>query len=825
MFSLTTQKNNNYNLYPQNRRQNHKHCESEEPEATEPLYPWNNTLISSYYMWAENFVNSSPAIQFFPGSIYSQQTQNSISSNSYTSSLQYVYNGYSFSGLNANSIFFFTGFSNVTSALTAILTYPETGSNTFYNATMFGLAYEYITQTQGLIISNSPNSSTALIGPCFGGATVNGGWSPGTSGAIYSIYEAVTTNGAPFSYFEAASDTILSGTGTGILQSGFVSNEYTFNALTFDIESYGSTGTGSVGQDFLNLFTYIKTNANSVFLISGIILIVTIGHSCSNFNGTGQSVCSSIYMNQSYYPEVSTLPNYVSGLTTYSSNSTYSWDYISPQLYTQNTGIINEYAANSNIYWTGVYSFVSYIQQNPNFSIYGQNLILPSILLPELNNSGGNNNGNPPNLYFYQSSANNVNPIVESSLTEINVPYTIDTGAVAFFNTIFESSSTLGGYFSWVNGTLSSMPTAPPNSLSDITNGSYIWLDSKNNYWGMYVSQSGFGPYSGSPFNNPVYIPTGSAYNTLICQVYGAGAGGGGNAPNLTTGGTGYGGGGGAGAYCCFSIAASDPINGLIEIYIPGGGGGGFGGNSTQGGGVGGGGGYSGNSTGDETMNYLQIPTSVWWNSNSLNSVYTMVASVSSGTGGGGFSSSGVISAIYPDRPYEAEFASILITQYLSIVGGVSVLGLTSPTIYETLTAASQYYIAEALLDLTEVLTTGGAQFLTDLTSAAITEALAELIYNYNDANQGVSGTGSPPFIGKPYGSYTLNNLIPVQSGATQGGIYSNIPKPSYFGCSINGFNESLNPLQLGFGGNFESPGFPGAVIFTLTNSTPGNSI
>jgi hypothetical protein len=798
-------------------------------DSTEPIYPWNNTQINSYYMWAENFVNSSPAIQFFPGSIYNTQTLSSTSSNSYTSALQYVYSGYSFDGLNANSIFFFTGYSNVTSALTAILTYPDSDSNNFNNATMYGLAYEYLNQTQGLTISNSPNSSTALIGPCFGGATVNGGWSPGTSGAIYSIYEAVTTNGASFSYYEVASGTILSGTGTGILQSGFVSNEYIFNSLTFDIESYGSTGTGSVGQDFLNLFTYIKTNSNSVFSTSGIILIVTVGHSCSNFNGTGQSVCSTIYANQPYYPSVSTTPNYVAGLTTYSSNPTYSWDYISPQLYTQNTGTINEYAANSNIYWTGTESFVSYIQQNQNFSGYtnssgvfingyGQNLILPSLLLPGLYNSGGTNNGNSPNLYFYQSSANNVNPIIESSISAIPISYTNDTGAVAFFNTIFGSSSTLGGYCSWVNGTLTAMPTSPPTSLSQITNGSYIWLDSNNNYWGMYVSQPGNGSTAGSPFNNPIYIPTGSAYNTLICQVYGAGGGGGGNGTSLDEG-TGYGGGGGAGSYCCFSVAASDPINGLIEVYIPGGGGSGASGS------VGGGGGINGSSSGDLTITNFQIPTSVWWNSNSLNSVYSMVASAPSGTGGTGYNNNSAFVEAFPGNPFIQQIAPLIFSQFYAVFGVL--IPSTATTIPSLLNAIAALYTIEAAADLVLIAETGAASAADDYSKASQLYALSEWFQSYNQTNQGAGGSGTPSFIGKPYGSPTLNNFMPIQSGTTNSSVYSTTLTQTNSGGAVNyyAYASTCNPLNLGFGGNAESAGNPGAVIFTLTNSTPGNSI
>ena len=44
-------------------------------------------------------------------------------------------------------------------------------------------------------------SGTYLIGLCFGGGgSVTGSWNTGSSGAIYSIYEAVTKPGTSFSY-------------------------------------------------------------------------------------------------------------------------------------------------------------------------------------------------------------------------------------------------------------------------------------------------------------------------------------------------------------------------------------------------------------------------------------------------------------------------------------------------------------------------------------------------------------------------------------------------------------------------------------------------
>jgi hypothetical protein len=397
-------------------------------------------------MWAENFVNSSPAIQFFANSVTSPQTNPNASKNANSNitntGMCYQYPGYSIpSGVNA--VFFFTGFSNVTSSLNAILPYPNTSGTTFNNGSMYGNGWSKLTPTGGtqgtFTLNLSAATSNVLIGPCFGGSTTNGGWSPGTSGAIYSIYEAVTASGSSFSYYETGTGLTQSGTGNGYLLSGFtstinpgVSYPYTFNSLVFDIESWGTNG-GSTGQDFLNLFTYIKTNSNSVFYNNNPIIIVTIGHSCSNFNGTGQSVCSTIMKNLSY-----TNPNSIIQSIPQS-----SWDYISPQMYTQNTGNMNEYVSNSNIYWVNSnkntktkkkVTFSNCIMSNVNVATYGLNIILPSILQSSLYTTGGSNNGNSPNLFYYQSSANNVNPPVQTSVLTTAVNYSTDNGVVNFFN-------------------------------------------------------------------------------------------------------------------------------------------------------------------------------------------------------------------------------------------------------------------------------------------------------------------------------------------------------------------------------------------------------
>ncbi len=791
-------------------------------------YPWTNgsgpQQINGYYMWANNFINSTPAIQFFPDNVYTKQTLPSSPGKSTDSfinstSQQYTYteNIYNIPNTDINSVFFFTGFSNAYSSLSTAMTGAITGAGGMYANAIESNNYYFLNT---LRLNSTPGSSGALLGLVLGGATVNGGWSPGSNGAIYSCYEAFTTSGTSFTYTETGTGNTLTGTGTGIFGGSVTVSgtvyEYIMNSIVFDIETYGTNG-GSTGQDFLNLFTYIKTNENSVVENKGIIIIVTIAHSCSNFNGTGQSVCSTILANQAYDPGT--------GYST--SNPKYTWDYISPQMYTQNVGTMNEYVANNNIYWTGTNSFTSYLLQNPNISTYGLNLLLPSTYNYGLYTTGGSNQGNPPNNYFYQSSPNNVNPIVESNIEAISIPYSIDTGLLAFFSSIFSTTSysNLGGCLSWLNGSLSDMPTTAPTTIP--SSGAYIWLDEYNNYWGMYTGLIGNGSTGGGSNNNPLYIPIGSAYNTLIVQVYGAGGGGGGGGVNITTSEatapSGQGGGGGGGSYCCFSISAADPIDGLIEVYIPGGGGGGNGCNQdsyianpdvTIQGGMGGGGGYNGNSAGDLTITNYQTPTSLWWNSQTLNGAYCMVASAPSGCGGLGYASTNQLTEEASNIPFFD-----LISPYLT---GIDLALLVAA--WAAVEASGGIGTDE------EIAVQRLAQFT----------AFLNYVNSYGQSNQGGNGQGPPPTLnalGTPYSSYTLNNYWPIQSGSTNNNVYSSDPQQDVNGGVVNSFSggDIQNPLHFGYGGSGGSGaggtdptgscGFPGAIIFTLTNSSAGNSI
>lgn len=77
---------------------------------------------------------------------------------------------------------------------------------------------------------------------------------------------------------------------------------------------------------------------------------------------------------------------------------------------------------------------------------------LPSLNYNYLLNTCGSNGSNPPNLYFYQSSSNNINPPVPTASGWKTITYQTDVGANDFFNNIFGLGlGNLGGSIQWVN--------------------------------------------------------------------------------------------------------------------------------------------------------------------------------------------------------------------------------------------------------------------------------------------------------------------------------------------------------------------------------------
>ena len=251
----------------------------------------------------------------------------------------------------------------------------------------------------------------------------------------------MTPSGQHFQYNEVMNDGMivqpsLTGMGTGTL------NPNSWNSLLFDIE-VAIAGMASSGQDFLNLFQYIKTGISSVSTGSSTfngfqcIIVISIAHSCSNYDDgeTAQSVISTII-----------------------SDTSKSYDYLQTQMYTQNITTINEYVANYNIPWTPSScttspSFQTLIQSNALFQQMGNLFLLPSVSLINLFDTRGTNT-QFPNLYFYQNSSNSETTLIEDPSGISTINYTMDQGVVSFFQTILNNSSNLGGFVKFVNGSV-----------------------------------------------------------------------------------------------------------------------------------------------------------------------------------------------------------------------------------------------------------------------------------------------------------------------------------------------------------------------------------
>jgi hypothetical protein len=187
--------------------------------------------------------------------------------------------------------------------------------------------------------------------------------------------------------------------------------------LVLDIES-GDSGLGSA---FCDLLQTAKNN--------GLTTIVTISHAVpygfTDYRDLMTNILQCIYL-----------------------------DHISPQLYTQDIGTMNEYiscGSDKDFYWD---EFVELVKSNPNYS---SNMILPSIFLYNemiyskcggLFYSGGTNSGNPPN-FGYNSSSSSCN--CEGKQSIYPSEFKIDNGANTFFTLLFGVES-IGGAIQWVNG-------------------------------------------------------------------------------------------------------------------------------------------------------------------------------------------------------------------------------------------------------------------------------------------------------------------------------------------------------------------------------------
>lgn len=384
------------------------------------LTPWEGGIINGYYMWQGNFLGSSPIIVDRAQTVKEPQIYgNPVKSNIKTGFSKWEYSGkipISGTGELFNCICFFTQWSNVYQCLDTMNF--TTGQNNY------NIAVDYF---------KTNNISQYLLSIAIGGGNATqGGWNTGVDGAMYSVYETVTQKGQPFSYTETATKKTLTGIGTGVL------NPSLYNSICFDIETWGQgqgdTSAGSTGLDFLNVCNYIKKNIYSTFYDVGCTIIITTSKTCPyGFDGTTA----------------------YETMTTILSDPTGSYDYISPQMYSQYFGVMTEYTQNMNLNWT---QFSNCLKQNYNYKKYGSAFIVPSLYFLGLLTSGGSNQNNSPNLYWWMSGSSippyGPLPIYEYSYSTEPLTYAYDTGIEDFLNLVLGTNSQLGGGLQWTNGVL-----------------------------------------------------------------------------------------------------------------------------------------------------------------------------------------------------------------------------------------------------------------------------------------------------------------------------------------------------------------------------------
>lgn len=384
------------------------------------------------------------------------------------------------SGENFNTILLFTGYSDLRNIFKPDLysLYNYTNSANMVDTAINYFKVNNITNPLlGLTIGGgNPPSGSFNTGNSI--STVPSQFNPSLSlysqnCSIFSVYEAVTEAGYYFSYTEDKTGNTINGVGNGNLGTLYQSSYY-FNLLCFDIETWGgyyNSATAqpgcdkwSTGQDFLKLFSYIKTDDRTVYKVRGLPfprIMVTIPHSGANYtNGID--------------PQPETIWDiYVDGS---------NYDYFAPQMYTCNLGTTNEYVANKNLPWykggeqktitngtitsstyTSTTNFVDFIKKNEKYINYGLKFLLPVVNLSSLSKNGVSNNEKSPNNYYFQtnytsqitSSNNPATFEANNPSCDIDTKHPEDKGTDNFFKIIFDNSiSSLGGSIQWVNGSL-----------------------------------------------------------------------------------------------------------------------------------------------------------------------------------------------------------------------------------------------------------------------------------------------------------------------------------------------------------------------------------
>jgi hypothetical protein len=382
--------------------------------------------IQGYYFWCYNqpsIINSWCSNSY--GSVGSATWTSTMTTNVIPSGTNMVLFQYGTAAIGYSN-YFGTTSPAYGPGMLQYVSYPSSGTSASSTPYNLGVSWLQSNASTNAILDTGLNY---LVGIMFGGGgdAVNTNVAYWTSSTIAAIQDAIEAGSSSSSglIYSATPTTVSSGYGM------------TFNLLAFDIE----VGDPGLLEDFQSLFQAARD--------AGFLVMVIFNHTCSyGISDAGTTLLPGLFK----CPYV---------------------NFISPEIYTENIGTMNEYVANTQIPWMGVNSlgnpnasFESFVRINPNYK-NGQ-ILLPSILLYNsmpysncggLYYSGGTNTGNPPNWTSYDGSGSGCtcdNPQVASSGNQItNYPpgFTTnpDPGANTFLCNVFGCPS-IGGAVQWVNG-------------------------------------------------------------------------------------------------------------------------------------------------------------------------------------------------------------------------------------------------------------------------------------------------------------------------------------------------------------------------------------
>ena len=370
-------------------------------------FPWRGGEIIGFYFWTYNKDNTIENIKI------ATDGKNSLVKNT-----KVLIGGpknpyYNVIPNGTNSVFLFSGYS----------TFTELIQHNKQNSSVYEGSKQYFK-------SNGFSNMKGSTKPYLIGITIGGGDTHWSTSKIDSLI------------LEFKNNAILYGDCDNIFEEKNIndSNRYPsihYNAIMFDIENIDySVNNTNLSQDlvksFNNFFKIIKQN-NTNWVIG-----VTIPHN-SPF----------IYDN-----------SFIDGII----KSPYL-DYISPQLYTTDYGLLNEYSrtVSSKSYWSDFYNSVV---SSPKYKKYNTNIILPSLLFINspfmfsnkkylgLYNDAGSNSNNIPYIEVENSlvpDGVNLFPNINNKNFHKTYPIQNDKGAFDFFTKMFYPSNSLGGAIGFSN--------------------------------------------------------------------------------------------------------------------------------------------------------------------------------------------------------------------------------------------------------------------------------------------------------------------------------------------------------------------------------------